>query len=104
MKIRYIEKVSVSDIFACQVCGHRGRDKYLATPEVVTLVDWRELHVCKKCANISFRSYTFYRKRGVCEEKYDGMFLGESFRFLITVLTLGVLGLESSSLREKFMT
>jgi len=50
MKISYIEKVSVSDIFACQVCGHRGRDKYLATPEAVALVDGRELHVWKKCA------------------------------------------------------
>ena len=50
MKISYIEKVSVSDIFACQMCSHRGRDKYLATPEVATLVDWRELYVCKKCA------------------------------------------------------
>ena len=50
MKISYLGKVSVGDIFECQMCGQKGRDKYLATPEVVTLVDWRELHVCKKCA------------------------------------------------------
>ena len=50
MKISYLGKVSVNDIFGCQMCGHKGREKYLATPEAVTLVDWREMHVCKKCA------------------------------------------------------
>ena len=50
MKISYLGKVKVNDIFICQMCGHKGREKYLATPEAVTLVDWRELYVCKKCA------------------------------------------------------
>ena len=50
MKISYLGKVSVNDIFGCQMCGHKGREKYLATPETVTLVDWREMYVCKKCA------------------------------------------------------
>ena len=42
MQISYLGKVSVNDIFGCQMCGHKGREKYLATPEAVTLVDWRE--------------------------------------------------------------
>ena len=50
MKVSYIARVGVSDMFACQMCGNRGRDRYLATPDSVTLVDWRELYVCKRCA------------------------------------------------------
>ncbi len=50
MKISYSGKVSVNDIFACQMCGHKGRDKYIATPEATTLVDWDKLLLCKKCA------------------------------------------------------
>tara|TARA_R100001530_G_scaffold121926_1_gene89437 strand:- start:3263 stop:3493 length:231 start_codon:yes stop_codon:yes gene_type:complete len=50
VRISYLGKVKVNDIFQCQMCGHKGRDKYLATPQAVTLVDWDRLLVCKKCA------------------------------------------------------
>ena len=50
MRIKYSGKVKVNDIFACEMCSQKGRDKYLATPEVPTLVDWKSLQICKKCA------------------------------------------------------
>ena len=50
MKISYLGKVRVNDIFECQMCGQKSRDKYVATPEAITLVDWSRLFICKKCA------------------------------------------------------
>ena len=50
MQIKYSGKVRVNDIFKCQMCGQKGRDKYIAKPEVGTLVDWKTLLLCKKCA------------------------------------------------------
>ena len=49
MKINYLGKQTIDNIFQCEICGHRGRDKYIATPET-SLVDWKELAACKKCA------------------------------------------------------
>ena len=50
MMIEYMGKLNVNDIFKCQMCGHKGRDKYIATPDIPALVDWKELFLCKKCA------------------------------------------------------
>tara|TARA_Y100000310_G_C20519446_1_gene732920 strand:- start:815 stop:1039 length:225 start_codon:yes stop_codon:yes gene_type:complete len=50
MRIKYLRKVSVNDIFKCQICGEIGREQYIATPSIPALVDWKELIVCKKCA------------------------------------------------------
>ena len=50
MKINYSGKTSVNDMFNCEICGHRGRDKYIATPSKEALVSWKELKVCKACA------------------------------------------------------
>ena len=50
MRIKYLGKVSVNDIFNCQICRQIGKEKYIATPDMPKLVDWKELIVCKKCA------------------------------------------------------
>ena len=50
MMIEYLGKANVSDIFECQICGNKSREKYLATPEIVSLANWEELLACKKCA------------------------------------------------------
>ena len=71
MKIRYLEKVSVSDIFACQMCGYRGRDKYLATPQAASLVSWTELTVCKKCAKRETGSKNVKRWNEIHEKRAD---------------------------------
>ena len=71
MQISYLGKVRVNDIFECQMCGHKGREKYLATPEAVTLVDWRELHVCKKCAKREVGGRNAKKWNKIHEERTD---------------------------------
>ena len=71
MKISYLGKVNVNDIFGCQMCGHKGRDKYLATPESITLVDWREMHVCKKCAKREVGRRNAKKWNKIHEERTD---------------------------------
>ena len=71
MKISYLGKVSVGDIFECQMCGQKGRDKYLATPEAASLVDWYELFVCKKCAKRETGSRNIKRWNTIHEERAD---------------------------------
>ena len=50
MIIKYSGKVGVNDIFKCQICGELGKDKYIATPSIPALVDWKKLTICKRCA------------------------------------------------------
>ena len=50
MQIKYSGKTGVNDIFKCQMCGGLSKDKYVATPSIPDLVDWKELKICKKCA------------------------------------------------------
>ena len=69
MKISYLGKVSVNDIFGCQMCGQKGRDKYLATPEAISLVDWDELFVCKKCAKRETGGKNIKRWNKIHEER-----------------------------------
>ena len=53
------------------MCGHKGREKYLATPEAVTLVDWRELYVCKKCAKREVGGRNAKKWNKIHEERAD---------------------------------
>ena len=53
------------------MCGHKGREKYLATPETVTLVDWREMHVCKKCAKREVGGRNAKKWNQIHEERTD---------------------------------
>ena len=53
------------------MCGQTGRDKYLATPEAASLVDWDELFVCKKCAKRETGSKNVKRWNKVHEERAD---------------------------------
>ena len=71
MKISYLGKASVNDIFGCQMCGHKGREKYLATPQAVTLVDWREMYVCKKCAKREVGGRNAKKWNQIHEERTD---------------------------------
>jgi len=50
MKVSYLGKTNAGDMFVCQICTHRDTNKYLATPEAESLVDWDKLLICKKCA------------------------------------------------------
>ena len=50
MRIKYLGKVSVNNMFKCQTCTTMGRDRYSAIPQLPNLVDWNELIICKKCA------------------------------------------------------
>ena len=50
MRIKYLKKVSVDDIFECQICSKVGREQYVATPSLPGTVGWDELKICKKCA------------------------------------------------------
>ena len=50
MRIKYLGKVSVNDVFSCQTCGQMSKEKYVATPSISSLVDWSEIKVCKNCA------------------------------------------------------
>ena len=71
MRISYSGKVGVSDIFKCQMCGQKGRDKYVATPETVTLVDWKALSLCKKCARRETGSKNVKKWNKIHEERTD---------------------------------
>ena len=50
MRIKYLGKASINNMFKCQMCTIRGRDRYSAVPQLPSLVDWNELIICKKCA------------------------------------------------------
>ena len=32
------------------MCEERSGERYIATPDIPMLVDWKELYLCKKCA------------------------------------------------------
>lgn len=49
MQIKYIGRCKVQDIFNCEICGQRSKEKFEATPST-HLVDWDRLMCCKKCA------------------------------------------------------
>ena len=69
MQIRYLGKVRVNDIFECQMCGQKGREKYIATPEAATLVDWNKLNLCKKCAKREVGSRNIKKWEEIHEER-----------------------------------
>ena len=71
MKISYLGKVKVNDIFRCQICGHKGREKYVATPESISLVDWDSMIVCKKCAKRETGSRNAKKWSRMHEERAD---------------------------------
>ena len=50
MRVKYLGKTSVDDIFRCQQCGQFSKEHYVATPSIASLADWEELKICKKCA------------------------------------------------------
>ena len=50
MRIKYLGKTSVEDIFNCQMCGQISKEEYVAKPSIPSLVDWSKLDVCKSCA------------------------------------------------------
>ena len=72
MRIKYLGKVSVNDIFECQMCGQKGREKYVSTPEAVTLVDWDRLYLCKKCARRETGSKNVKKWSKIHEERAAG--------------------------------
>ena len=72
MKVSYLGKVKGNDIFECQMCHQKGRDKYLATPEATTLVDWDKLYLCKKCARRETGSKNVKKWNKVHEESVGG--------------------------------
>ena len=71
MRIKYLGKVSVNDIFKCQMCDHKGRERYVAEPEAVTLVDWDKLFLCKKCARREAGSRNAKKWNQIHEERAD---------------------------------
>ena len=50
MRINYSGKLSINNMFKCEMCSSTDRDKYIATPEMPKLVHWYEMEICKKCA------------------------------------------------------
>tara|TARA_Y100000310_G_scaffold330845_1_gene403235 strand:- start:527 stop:739 length:213 start_codon:yes stop_codon:yes gene_type:complete len=50
MRIKYLGKASVEDIFNCQMCGQISKEEYVARPSIPGLVNWSEMAVCKNCA------------------------------------------------------
>ena len=50
MRIKYLGKVSVDDIFNCQICGQISKEAYTAKPSIPSLVNWSEISACKNCA------------------------------------------------------
>ena len=50
MRIKYLGKVGVKDIFNCQICGQTSKEEYIAKPSISGLVDWNEMAICKNCA------------------------------------------------------
>ena len=50
MRIKYLGKTSVEDIFNCQMCGQISKEEYVAKPSIASLVDWSEMSLCSKCA------------------------------------------------------
>ena len=71
MRISYLGKVSVNDIFDCQMCDQKSKDKYLATPEAVTLVDWDKMFLCKKCARREIGSRSSNKWKDIHEKRTD---------------------------------
>ena len=50
MRIKYLGKVSVNNIFNCQMCEQISKEQYVAKPNIPSLVDWSEMTICKNCA------------------------------------------------------
>ena len=50
MRIKYLGKTGVGDIFNCQTCGQISKEQYVAKPSIPSLVDWSEMALCKNCA------------------------------------------------------
>ena len=46
MIISYLGK----DGFLCEMCSQIGKDRYVATPDIPSLVEWKSINLCKKCA------------------------------------------------------
>ncbi len=69
MTIEYLGKTGVDGMFNCEVCSSLSKEKYLATPEIVTLADWEELLVCKKCARREIGTKNIKRWNKIHEKK-----------------------------------
>ena len=46
MNVKYLGK----EAFSCDMCSQIGREKYKAVPTIPSLVNWKEMSICKKCA------------------------------------------------------
>ena len=46
MKVSYVGK----DGFICEMCNQLGRDRYVGAPDIPSIVDWKSIALCKKCA------------------------------------------------------
>jgi len=50
MTINYLGKVNIENMFNCQMCRERSKDKYIAKPDLPSLASWTSLMLCKRCA------------------------------------------------------
>ena len=72
MKIKYLKKLSVHDIFECQMCSQKGREQYIATPSLPSFADWDKLNICKKCAKREMGSRNTKEWKRMHEERTSG--------------------------------
>ena len=46
----YIGRMKKFEYFECQRCSKNSTEKFKAVPTIPSLVDWKELYICKPCA------------------------------------------------------